>query len=159
MAEVILNNALAVTAPEGFKDMDADVMRKAFGKDNPNCWSIRDEDRHIIFSVLWHQASGIMFKLAGDVYSIAKSTEKKIYKQLRSYDYESNGITEEETAGCKSATVHYEYTVSDIRQSARTVVFLHNKCCYTVYYYGRKALEEQSLPIIEEFLSSLHFVD
>lgn len=156
MNQVLVNNELSLSYPDGFHIMDGAELAQAYQNSNPNRWGIWDKDRHLIVSVFWHRTNRLLVSLA-DAKSVAKSTERKLRKGLKSHGYSFHGFYERELCGQRTHGFHYQYQVGDVVQSGETIILKHGSLCYTIYCYTRKDTQLAGDPVFEEILRSCSF--
>ena len=154
MKTALINNELSLSYPDSFQVMNEDDMRKAFQDDNPCRFCIRDTDRHLLVSVLWHK-SGRLLSAIADPKSVAQGTDAKLKKALKNSRYQNTGYFQRELCGKKTTGFTYEYVVSDIPMSSEVVVLKHKEVCYTIYWYARKSNPASDHQIFEDILQSV----
>ena len=153
MEKELINNRLELVRPEGFRVMDHEELKQAYGIDYDCMWGMRDEERHIILSVFWKVSNKLISKL-GTAKLVADESQKAMRRRYRKAGYHSNGLFETEVAGNKAWGFSYGYTPDGPAQSCETVVVKDGTCCYTVLYHTREECAQANRAIYEEVLAS-----
>ena len=154
MSTALINNELEVAYPDGFQEMSEAELHAAYKNEYKNIWGIRDTERHIIFTILWHDSHAKLLKVF-DAESIAKRDEKIIAKGMKKLGYRSLGFFKTSLAGQEAHGFRYQYTNMGVGQDGEAFVFTQGKVAYKVYYYTRPELVETNRPIRDAMLMSL----
>lgn len=154
----LINNELSITLPEGFRTMDAEELQRSYGQRVDTMHGYRDEGRHAILTVMWNDSNKLAARIAG-AKAIAKRAEKLHARMNKDADYHFEGFFDTQLAGCKARGIRYGYSREGVAYDAQTIIFLHEGCCYSVYYYTHAKLAEQNAGALEAILSSLSFAD
>ncbi|MBR4444520.1 MAG: hypothetical protein IKS37_01310 [Solobacterium sp.] len=154
MTEVRLRD-FSLTCPEGFKNLD-EADRAGFQMtEAEEGFVFSNPERHMMISCGWKKAGGLLGALT-DTDGLAKDTEKKLGKAMKPYGYSLAGFSDRKIAGEYAEAFRYTYTAQDVPMTAETVVIKYEKALYNFHLYARTALLEDSLPVWEEFLASIH---
>ena len=156
MNRAVIHNELNMFFPDGFHEMDREELKKLYLDDNPHRWGIRDQERHIVIAVFWHETNALLSALAG-AKDVAKSTEKKLRKGMERYGYRCDGFFSETLCGEEAPGFRYTYRLGDVTQAAEILILKRKTVCYTIYYYAREELASVSRPVFEEILRSMRF--
>lgn len=149
-----INGELMVDCPAGFKRMSIDELQKAYSLDYPNLWGIRDEERHIILTVLWKESNRLLSMLVSNK-DLAKRAERALGKTYRAAGYKCRGFFSTAVAGQAAEGFHYDFEVDGVAQQGEVIVFKRDACCYTLYYYTRPELALANRAIHDEILASM----
>ena len=158
MTVMAVNHELKFSYPEGFHVMDAEERSKLniVGEGEFECLS--DPERHIIFTVGWKRMGGLAAALTGAQGS-ARAMEKKISEPMQQFGYRlvqrliNTSLDGEEAFGFS-----YEYQAQGIDMVGESYACKKNKTMFFVHVYYRKELQEESLPVWQEILSSMRWI-
>lgn len=153
----IINGELSISLPAGFDKMSSDDFRRSFGEVVDSPCGFWDKERHVIFVITWNRSNKFVRRLT-TTKTIAKQAEKRLAKANKHQDFHSDGLFAVQVAGEKAHGVRYDYTAGTIPHNAETIVFFHDACCYTLYYYTREEGARENQAIHDTVLSSLSFV-
>ena len=156
MQNALLHGELGFTYPDSFSAMSPEQLKQAYGMDYADMWGMRDEENHVVFTVIWKDSHEFLHKLASSA-SLAKRAEKALSKSFRKQGYACSGFFTREVAGQEATGFGYSYEIQGITQSCETIVVQHGKCCYTLYYYTRSELAEANRAMYDALLASLSF--
>ncbi len=152
-----IHGGLTVGIPEGFHVMDDAELKLRFPDGIAERWAIRDEERHIVFTIIWHDApSGLLAKLVS-TRSLAERVEKLTAKSLKHRGFRLAGRVDRELCGTEAKGFSCGYTVQDVSQSAEIIVLRNGLTCYTLYCIMQSDCLDQARPAYEEILASLSF--
>lgn len=152
-----IHGGLTVGIPEGFHVMDDAELKLRFPDGIAERWAIRDEERHIVFTIIWHDApSGLLAKLVS-TRSLAERVEKLTAKSLKHRGFRLAGRVDCELCGTEAKGFSCGYTVQDVSQSAEIIVLRNGLACYTLYCIMQSDCLDQARPAYEEILASLSF--
>lgn len=154
MESVLINNKLQLAQPEGFRVMDHDELVQAYQTDYDSMWGMRDEERHIIFAVIWKVTNKVLGALAGSK-TVAEQAEKALRKSYKDMDYRCDDRYKITVAGKTAHGFRYSYTNQGQDQAAETFVVQDGASCYTFYYYTRAELAEENRSVFDEILASI----
>ena len=151
-----LNNELELTIPEGFHEMDEDERSKVtFAGGEPGL-CISNPELHIMVTVGWRTLNGFGAMLMS-AKSAARSTEAQIGKLMQRFKYQSQGFSERELGGKSAGGFKYIYDSKNIGMMGETFFVKSGKTLYGFNYYGRRALENKSMPVWHELLDSVRW--
>ena len=152
-----IHGGLTVGIPEGFHVMDDAELKMRFPDGIAERWAIRDEKRHVVFTIIWHDApSGLLAKLVS-TRSLAERVEKLTAKRLKHQGFRLAGRVDRELCGTEAKGFSCGYTVQDVSQSAEIIVLRNGLTCYTLYCIMQSDCLDQARPAYEEILASLSF--
>ena len=152
-----IHGGLTVGIPEGFHVMDDAELKLRFPDGIAERWAIRDEGRHVVFTIIWHDApSGLLAKLVS-TRSLAERVEKLTAKSLKHRGFRLAGRVDRELCGTEAKGFSCGYTVQDVSQSAEIIVLRNGLTCYTLYCIMQSDCLDQARPAYEEILASLSF--
>ncbi len=86
---------------------------------------------------------------------MAKSTEKRLHRSLRQYNYQCGGFFQRALCGRETTGFRYAYRLGDVKQTAEAIILKEKTVCYTIYYYTREELSPASRPVFEAVLDSM----
>ncbi len=154
MENILLNNELNLSYPEGFHVLDDEERnRLTFFEDGPGV-CLSDPERHIMMSVGWKQAGGFAAMVLNSK-DVAKNMEAKIRKPMKQFGYRLEGFVSREVGGKQANGFRYEYEAQGIGMFAESLAVKMNKTIYYIHFYARTALKAESLPIMEDILGSI----
>lgn len=152
MNNVIINNEINLTYPDGFHEMNEEELAKYFSSP-ANRWGAFNSDEYIILSVNWTKAG---FKRTfTDAESFMIEIESGLRRRLVNYqrllEYKIK------VANKKAHGIRFEYRVSDsVRIHVGDIVtFKHKQNFYTVLYVSRKKNAAAVRPAFQEILNSI----
>ena len=151
-----INGELSITVPEGFRDMSIDELQRLYTADIQTICGFWDEERHVIVVVTWNESNKLLAKIAS-VKDIAKRVEKAQSRALKGAGYRKDGFFDTTIAGMAARGLRFGYTAQGIAQNAEAIVFIHDACCYTLYFYSRTENAAQDAVLQDEILTSLAF--
>lgn len=154
--DVLINGELALTYPEGFRLMELDELKHAFALDYSDMWGIRDEENHMLISLIWKESNGLLRKLVSTK-SLVKEYEKRIGRTFRHGNYRCEEFFETEIAGLAAQGVRFSYHHLGVDQLGELVMFRRGGCNYSLYYYTRPELAQANRPAYEGILASVSF--
>lgn len=154
MQEAEINKELALAYPDEFRVMELSELHHAFGVDYPKMWGIRNEERHVLISVIWKDTSEVLQRLVSTK-SQVKEYEKRIHNLLRKNNYHCEGFFERELAGQKALGFRYSFLREFVEQIGEVIIFKRGKCRYSMYYFTRLETADDNRPAYEELLSSM----
>ena len=151
MKEVLVNDQLILSYPDGFHIMTESERSKLNLLEDGQWIGLSDPDRHMIVTVGWKHAGFLTanFSTSND---LAKGMEKKIRKPMEPFGYRNEGFTDRVVAGEKACGFRYGYKAQSVDMVAESLVL---KCDGTVVYfhsYMREALKEASMVVWNELL-------
>ena len=153
--DVVLNQELMISIPEGFHVMSEEELSKLnhYGQ-IPN-WCVSDPDRHIILSVSWKK-SGFASLLLNTV-EVAKKMEGEIHRLLSSYGYELKGYITANLGGVSADGFRCSYIAQDVPMIGESLSAKKGKVFYYIHGYLREELQEESLRTLEEIFRTCHW--
>lgn len=158
MVKAVINNEVLLSYPDGFEEMDRKQLKAAFLDDNPNRWGIKDEKRHMMFTVLWNRTNMISAMITGPG-TIADSAEHKMKTSLSKSQYKCNGFERKKVSGRGANGFSYEYVLEGVEQIGEVLVFQNVNCYYMLYAYALKENQQVARHIIDAVESSIHFTN
>lgn len=154
----LLNDELSVAIPGGFHVMDGAEEQRVFMENARDRWAIWNTHRHIIISIMWNESNKLVSKFV-NTKDLIKRIENKAHKSYKANDYQCGEIYETQLCGEPAHGLCYEYVIQDVGQVSEVLVFKHETCCYTIYYYARKDDAEESRKVFQELLDSLELTE
>lgn len=158
MVKTLINNELYLAYPDGFEVMDRAELKKAFLDDNPNRWGIKDEQRHMMITVLWNRTNMISALMVGPK-TIADSAERKMKTSLSNSNYRFNGFTSQKINGRNTTGFSYEYVLEDVDQIGEVLILQNVNRYYMIYTYALKANQQKARVITDAVVASLKFTN
>ncbi|MBE6989550.1 MAG: hypothetical protein E7426_02235 [Ruminococcaceae bacterium] len=156
MEQVRLNEDLGLSYPDGFQVMSAEELSKLRFSGGAPQWCISDPERHMILSISWKKVNGLVAKLLS-AKDIAKDTEAKLSRPMKTYGYRMEDFFELELDGKSTAGFLYRYTVQGIGMSGKTLTVKNGRTIYYIYFYFRTAARKASLETLDEILDSVRW--
>lgn len=158
MRKAMVNDSLEISQPEGFRVMNHEELRRAYGLDYDCMWGMRDENRHVILSVFW-KVSNRLISMLGSAKLVAEQSEKNLRRRYKKVGYHSDGLFEVEVAGLGGWGFRYGYSPEGSAvQSCETVVIKNGTCCYTIMYHTRAERAQANRALYEEILASVRML-
>lgn len=157
MEKQLLNGKLEVTCPDGFEIMGLDEVEKLYGIEYPDMWGMRDEDRHVIFTIVWKNSNKLLAKIVS-AKTVVEQNEQKLRKTLKTNEYHCDEFFKTQVAGTEAQGLRYSYTLEERSMIGEIIVVKNDITCYTIYYYSRVENAEQNRAVYEDILASLRFV-
>lgn len=154
--DVLINDELALTYPEGFRLMERGELEHAFALEYPDMWGIRDEERHMLISLIWKETNGVLRKLVSTK-TLVKDYEKRIARTFRHGNYRREEFFETEVAGLAAQGARFSYHHLGVDQLGELVMFRREGCTYSLYYYTRPELARANRAAYESILASIAF--
>lgn len=151
-----INGELFITLPEGFRAMSTEELKRGYATDFERIRGYWDEEHHVIISITWNESSRLLVKLTSPK-DLAKRAEKHLARSYKGLGYRNDGFFATEVAGQDAQGFRYAYEIEGVAQSAETIVFMHGKCCYTLYYYTRSEDAARNVAIRDQAFASLAF--
>lgn len=151
-----IDETLVIQLPAGFRVMEKAEVQKVFSLDYQDLWGAWDEERHILLAIVWKDAPKLLGKLVSTK-DLVDRAQKSLNKSYGTSGYHLDGRFDTQIAGCEAKGISYGYLVKDISQDGEVIIFRHGRRTYTLYYYARTELAEQSQPIHDALLESLTF--
>ncbi len=156
MEKVCLNGAWELSVPDGFKILSREEIDALHAYGEPPRFCISDPERHILLCAGWKPA-GLAGWLAG-VADIARGAEARIRTPMRQFGYRRDEFCSRLLGGRKAEGFRYQYQAQGVYMIGETWVMKENKTIYNIHVYFRRALKEDSRPVIEEILGSIRWM-
>ncbi len=156
MGELLLNNELKFTYPEGFHVMTEEERRQQSQPLNGSWEGFSDPERHVIMTVGWKQIPGFSAKLLSGK-DIARNSEKYLRKVMKPYGYRLEQYYERTAAGIETNGFSYSYTVQGIAMTGYCYELKRNKSVYYFHFYTRTELKEENQKVLDEILDLAAF--
>ena len=157
MEKALVNDSLELTMPDGFRVMGNDEVKKAYGFDYDCLWGMRDEERHMMLTVIWKVSNKVLAKL-GTAKIIAEQQDKGLRKRFKRMGYKSGDLRPIKIAGIEGCNFGYSYELEGTTLACETSVVKDGTCCYSIYYYTREECDEENRALYEEILASMKLV-
>lgn len=155
MNEILLNDELSLSCLEGFQVLEGEALTSVFGKELPGSWGMRDDERHIVIGVQWHDSGHKLLAKAFSAKDQLKRIDSGRRKAMASNGYVSAKPYETEIAGIEAWGQDCSYTMQGVDHVGSAFVFKSGSCFYTVYFYARAEREAESREVLDEFVKSL----
>ncbi|MCR5067931.1 MAG: hypothetical protein K6A14_07715 [Erysipelotrichaceae bacterium] len=156
MERILLNGALELTSPDGFRRLNEEEIKKFnFANEMPGC-VLQNEERHVIISLAWRKVNALLSKLFS-VKELAGRMADYIADADKDYGHKRGDSFAGTVAGEKAAGFNYSYTVEEVGMDARVIITRHRGHFYYMYFYFRSANREESLKLIEQIVSSMQW--
>ena len=158
MVKTLINNELYLSYPDGFHEMDASELKATFLDDNPNRWGIKDENRHMLITVLWNKTNMLSAIMVGPQ-AVAYSAERKLSASLNKSNYKSGAIEQVKLGGRNCYRFAYKYFLENVEQIGEVLVMQNVNHYYTLYTYALKKNEKAARVVIDAVVNSLKFTN
>ena len=156
MTDIIINNELKMSCPEGFREMTRDEIHQQFGQTTEDQTGIRNESGSVYINVMYHRFNALIGAMISNK-GLAQDRENRLKKIYKDKMYRSSELFHREIAGHEAYGFSYEFVLNDISMYAECILFKTKNTTYTVYYYTRKENNEQNHPALDEVCSSMAF--
>lgn len=154
MQEIILNNEFKLSVPDGFHVLSEEEKAGMRLLEEGPFVGLSNPDRHIMATIGWKKAPGFSSLLLSSK-DLIKNTEKTVRKSMSPFGYRCRGFEKKQIAGNEADSFLYEYTAQQVDMLAETCVMKVDKIIYYFNFYGRAALEQESLSAWNEILGSM----
>ncbi len=150
MRELLLNDALILSYPDGFHLM-TEAERGGVDPAEDGPWiGLSDPEKHILVTAGWKQIGGLTALLVrGD---LAKNMEKRVRGPMQPYGYRLEGFEKRTIAGETADGFRYSYRAQETDMIGESYALKREKTVYYFHFYARAALSSESLPVWEEML-------
>lgn len=158
MVKTLINNELYLSYPDGFHEMSAAELKETFLDENPNRWGIKDENRHMLITVLWNNTNMLSALVVGPQ-AVAYSAERKLSASLNKSNYKSGAIEAIKINGRNCYKFAYKYVLENVEQIGEVLVMQNVNRYYTMYTYALKDKKQAARVIIDSITNSLKFTN
>ncbi|MBQ6655050.1 MAG: hypothetical protein IJM79_05945 [Erysipelotrichaceae bacterium] len=156
MEKILLNDALQLTVPDGFRRLNGEEIGKFnFANEAPGC-VLENEECHLIVSLAWRKVNALLSRLIS-VRELAARMADYIANADKDYGHQPGEHFTGTVAGEKAAGFDYSYTVDDTAMDARVIITRHRGHFYYMYFYFRSASRQESLKLAEGIVSSMNW--
>lgn len=150
METILLNDALTLAFPEGFRRLsDAETDQLRGGKSAPGL-CLRDDARHIVVS-LGHKQAGLLSVLLNGK-DIVKGSQTRIAGAMRGFGYQLAGYDSRAVGGKTAPCFRYAYTAQNTEMLGECCAFKAGKTHYFLHFYVRRACAEEGLLVWKKVL-------
>ncbi len=160
MTEVLLNEELSFTYPDGFRVLEAAEVSRLFSANGLERWAIWDEDRRAIFCLQWRTVRGIAAALVHPKNHVRRVV-MRARASYRGEECEASPLSACTVAGEPAYEASFTYSELGVRQRARVMAFKHSHkgstTVYTLYFYTRESDVESNGAVLRSLLSTMHF--
>ncbi len=156
MAELVLNDVLHLTYPEGFHIMTNEELKEmAFVQKGPGeC--LFDPARHMMISFGWRKGSGFSY-IRLKAKEIAHHDEKLVRQSMWKDRYSFECFSSRTIGGEQAEGFCYNYQDQKHNMSAESIVLKHNKFFYYFHVHTRSSVRGENLALWEDMLRNMHF--
>ena len=154
MEEVLLNNELALSFPEGFEQMDTLELARDSFTDRTPFFSARDTARHISVTAAWKKVGKLSAATTGAM-SAAKKSERNFCAAMQTRDYRSGGLSPLQLCGQDAASYRCAYRLDGLEMTGISLVCKSRDSFYYIHGYFQTEHLERSLPVWEEIVRSI----
>ena len=133
MEEIIVNSHLAITPSEGFRPMNKEEIRQAYGYD-ADMFTFIDKKNHCILSLMWQKVNKVVLALAG-LNAIARNNQKGMASAHAENHYELVDYVFDKVNGFRLAGYRYTYTLQGHPQASLCFAFKYKGYIYTLNCY------------------------
>ncbi|MBR0462605.1 MAG: hypothetical protein IJJ00_07830 [Erysipelotrichaceae bacterium] len=152
--KTLINDELEIVYPEGFHEMNETEKKEHNITDKNGSFCLSDEERHIIITVFWKNAGGLISALVKP-HDAVVNMEKAVSGQMQKFGYKFDEFIVRE-AGDKTADGYrYDYKVDGLEMSGESFIVKNSRTFYYIHSYYRTALKEESLKVLDEIFGSL----
>lgn len=151
MEKIVLNEALTLAFPDGFRKLDeGELSRLRMLQSGPGI-CLRDDDRHIIVSLGYRQAGWLAGLLSGK--DLIKNAQDRIAGVMRPYGYRQTGCQDRRVGSKTAQAFQYAYVAQDTEMVGECCAVKEGKTIYYLHFYVRKACREDGLRLWQEILA------
>ena len=152
MNNVIINNELNLTYPDGFHEMSEEELTKYFSTPADR-WGVFNSDEFILLSVKWTKAGFKRTFTDAESYMI----ELEAILRRRLVNYQRLLEFKTKVGGKKAQGIRFEYRVKDsVRiHVGDLITFKYKKYFYSILYLTRKKNAAAARPAFQEVLNSV----
>lgn len=156
MEQILLNNELSLTCPDGFHRLNSEEIKKFnFANEEPGC-VLQDEKRHIIVSLAWRNLNALLAMLL-NVKELNGKMAEYVAEANKDYGYRQGEFFTGKIGGRKSSGFNYSYVVTGVDMDAQMIMVKNHHTIYYIYFYFRSANRQESLELIEQIISSMNW--
>ncbi len=156
MKEVLLNEELALTYPEGFAAPGEEEMQKLQFLNKGPGEVLFDPDRHMYATAAYQTIGGFQAMLL-NIQDIGVNDAKVVAKAMEPYDCRMGEVTTKEVAGEKAVSYSYHYTAQGKEMFGESTEIKKGKNIYYLHFYGRAEEEDSCRAVIATVLGSAVF--
>ena len=156
MEQLLINDEMNITIPEGFTVLSAEQIAEMNYIDNPPQFCMRNEEKHIIFSIAYKKTNRFFAALLS-AKDIAGSMEKGLEGPMAQFGYELEGYTSRKVGGKASTGFGYNYQVDDVGMHGAAYSVKTKGTFYYLYAYIRQESREEGLKTVTEILDGISF--
>ncbi len=156
MNKELINQSVSVTLPDSFTPMTEAELCRVFQNNDPGRWGARDQENHIMLTVMWKNYPPLLSKLAG-LKSVCAKNEQLNARGYAGHGYQCGGFFSREVDGFPAEGYSFSYRVGDILQSAETVLFKLDKAVWSVTCVGRAENRSADHETFSEILDGIRF--
>jgi len=156
MDNATINDQIVIDVPDGFHVMGKAELKEVYNDENVDRWGMVNKDDHMVVTVYWHKSSRLLSAIVNEA-EVCKSTEKRLHKLLKNYDYELLGFFQRKVCGENASGFRHRYLLQGIPCISEVFVFKHGATCYTIYSYTREECEETNRPVLNEVIESIAY--
>ena len=158
MEELLLNEKLVMTLPDGLRVMnDEETAKLNFYKDRKGlCFN--DPEKHLMITSGFKKLNGIINMLISEK-DLNMNSEAEIGKAMKPYGYRLIDLGSRTIAGSKAECYSYEYNSEGIDMFGESYVFKKDKDAYYLNMYTRAENKEENLACWNAFLDGLKWKD
>ncbi len=153
MRDIILNDELKLSLPDGFRVMDEAERGRLHMLAEGGGICVSDPDRHILISAGWKQA-GMLAGMLVNERDLAKNMETSVSRALAQSGYRGEEAVRKTIGGLEASGFRYTYTAEGICMAGESLAFKSGKTLYYIHLYAREESREASLKIWDEILAS-----
>ena len=154
--EIMLNNALKLTCPQGFHVMtEEERSHLTFAENGPSdCLS--DPERHMIITLSWRKVGGLLAALAsmGDA---ARTMETRVAAAMKGFGYRLEGFVRHQVGGKTFHGFRYNYTAQGVEMRGESCIGKNGGVVYYLHFYARAA-SQSSDGVWDAILASAEWV-
>ena len=109
---MIVNNALEIPFPEGFREMSRDEMAGLQLVEGGETAAVSNKEKHLLVTVGWKQAGGFLVRLLNSQ-DLKTKMERDIRKAIAQLNYQHTGSPDMVIGGVTAGGFRYRYTAAN----------------------------------------------
>ena len=157
MKEILLNNELALSYPEGFAGPSEEELAKLRFLNKKGAGEVLyDPERHMYATAAYQTIGGFQAMLL-NIQDLGKNDAKVVAKAMEPYSCEMGEVETKTVAGEDAVSYSYHYTAEGKAMFGETTEIKKGKNIYYLHFYGRTDEEENCRSVIASVLSTAAF--
>ena len=157
MNKELVNQALSIPVPDGFRPMSGEELRQAYGNDDPNRRGLWNRESHVIIAVLWKEYPALLRFMLRDLKAVCRKNEQLHSREYAGHDYHCGGFFSQTVGGQPAEGYRFTYSAGGAAQSAETVLVRQGGTVYSITCAGRTENRESDHALFAGILEGISF--